>query len=81
MLLSYLKIMKQTEMLHYLKMSQFYQKVTKLQNNLFDNSSQKIHLHICLLTSEIIYIASSNRLLKPQESKTNIKVFTFCVYL
>lgn len=62
-------------------MSQFYQKVTKLQNNLFDNSSQKIHLHICLLTSEIIYIASSNRLLKPQESKTNIKVFTICVHL
>lgn len=33
-------------------MSQFYQKVTKLQNNLFNNSSQKIHLHFCLLTSQ-----------------------------
>lgn len=32
-------------------MSQFYQKVTKLHNILFNNSSQNIHLHFCLLTS------------------------------
>lgn len=35
-------------------MSQFYQKVTKLQNILFNNSSQNIHLHFCLLTSQKI---------------------------
>lgn len=33
-------------------MSQFYQKVTKLHNIIFNNSSQNIHLHFCLLISQ-----------------------------